>query len=351
MEKKNRYMKKCLVMLSLVLTVTAQAQLIQENEMAIVYYMPQNELCIDVDYVQIERKAGMFMDYARQYLGATDIIEADETTYQLGKVSFSTRTRADLSRAYKVVAENGVETQLLSLTRKGLLYGYNVEEDKPSKPDTPPTPDKPHVKTKTPAVLPLFEEQIANKTLEEIAEGAAKQIYRIRETRIYILGGEVEHAPADGKALQRVLDELDKQEQQLTELFVGKETITKKRKTFHYTPLKSEAVEIALFSENGGFVQENGYPLVLHINANRQMKAANTNIPNKKDPTPSQIYYNVPGTAEVSISYQEEVKAERILPIAQLGVSVPLAKELFTGKVLPHIYFDTVTGNIQSITK
>lgn len=336
--------------LGLLVALTVNAQLVQDNEMAVVYYLPQTQLWIDVEYEQIVQQRGIFAEYAHKYLAADDIIEADSTFYRLRKISCGTRTVADQSRAYKVVAEKGIPTQLLTLTPKGILYGYNVEYEAETKPKTNTTTSTTTSTTTDLGVMPLLEEQIVGKSEAEMAAGAAKQIYRIRETRMYILGGEVDHAPADGNAMKRVLDELDKQERQLIELFIGKEQVTKKLKTLYYTPVKTEEVAVAHFSIEKG-LGKTGAPILLSIAAKRQLKAATTTVAGKNSPVPSQIYYNIPGSAEVNISCDGQEYASRSLAIAQFGVAVPLARELFTDSELPHIHFDPLTGNIQSITK
>ena len=63
----------------------------------------------------------------------------------------------------------------------------------------------------------------------------------------------------------------------------------------------------------------------------------------------SPILYNLPGWVDYEIVYGIKCLTKKNTPIAQFGVSVPLATNLFTGKVLPQIEFDTQTGNIKTI--
>ena len=88
----------------------------------------------------------------------------------------------------------------------------------------------------TPEALPLMEDILEAKTLADEAALVAKHIFRLRETRMYLLSGEVEHAPADGTAMKLVLDELSKQEAQLTLLFTGKTTRSVAHKDIERTP-------------------------------------------------------------------------------------------------------------------
>lgn len=336
-------------LLGLGIMLTVSAQTVQENEMAIVYYMPENQLVFDVEYTEEVLEAGPFFLFAEKYLGTDDVIEQNQTIYHLTGVRIAVATQADYSRAYKVVPEKEMQMQLLSLTKDGLLYGYNVCQ--PTKSHTKKIEKEERLRPKRAEVMPLFEEQITAPTLQQKAEGVAKQIYRIRETRLYILSGEIDHAPADGKAMELVLKELDKQERQLTELFTGKRTIKRLHKRLTYIPSKSEEYALLYFSEDNGITTEedaSGSPLLLTIVAHKQVKTAGSQ-PDKKAPQPSQIYYNLPGSADYAVTYQDQVLAEKSLPIAQFGVAVPLARSLFTGSVLPQIVLNTQTGNIQTI--
>ena len=65
---------------------------------------------------------------------------------------------------------------------------------------------------------------------------------------------------------------------------------------------------------------------------------------------PSQIYYNLPGRATVTVLAGGKTLTEEQIPVAQSGVAVPLSTDLFEGGGL-HIVFDPETGNITSISR
>ena len=68
-------MKKMTMILAtwLMLTSHVQAQMVQENEAAIVYYMPKTELVITLEYDVIKRTPGVFYQYAERYLGTKEV--------------------------------------------------------------------------------------------------------------------------------------------------------------------------------------------------------------------------------------------------------------------------------------
>ena len=329
--------------------MSASAQAIREDEMALVYYMPQTQMVVDVEYETVVLHRGIYADYAKQYLGSVEVVKDDDMWYNLTNITTRMKSAADMSRAFKVS-----DNPLLVLSCKGTLLGYNIEREKKEcgqgchrHDDKKAKPEENKVK-----VLPLLEEHIVGKSLEEQAHGAAKLIYRIRENRLYLIGGEVDKVPADGEAMKLALDKMDEMERELVELFIGRVEIKKYHKSFTYTPLKTDETDLAYFSEKEGFTTaENGEPITLSLTAHRQSKGYANTDPKKKATVASQLYYNLPGSADYRITFQKEVKAEGTIPVAQFGVAIPLAQDLLSGKEQPRIRFNPQTGNIESIEK
>lgn len=342
---KNRIFS--LIMMATCACTMAMAQLVQEDELAVVYYMPQTQVAVIVDYDKVTVTPGPFYLYAERYLGVKDVTTEASTRYEVTNIRLATHTVADLNRAYKVVNE----TPWLSLTSEGLLYGYNVPAPVEATPTTATTPTAPAA-TACP-LMPLMEEQMVASSIAKMAEGAAKQIYHIREMRMNLLAGDVEHTPADGLAMQLVLSELDKREQMLAELFIGTRIVESYSHTLRYVP--SEDVTghvIGRVSQYTGIVPADdlsGEPIRLTLSGNRQAYMPIEDKSEKTKELPSQIYYNLPGSAKVHVDFGQDLHTSACMAVAQFGVAVPLSKSLLLGKKTPQIYFNTVTGNILSI--
>ena len=181
---------------------------------------------------------------------------------------------------------------------------------------------------------------------------ARKQIFHLRETRMYLINGEVEHAPADGEAMRLVFDELDRQEQALTELFIGKKSKHTEHKRVQFTPEQKR--QIWYFSEGNGFTDAENVDantIVASVAVQPQQYVSTTTDKKKKAAEPSSLVYNLPGNGEVKVLYKGKELAKRTIAIAQLGIDVPLAKDLFKGNSLPVIVVSEKTGNIVSISK
>ena len=353
-------MKKVLIILSyaLLFCATASAQVLQENELALVYYFPQTLMDIDITYTIETEETGPYCRYAEKYLGTTDVITANSQKAEIISVSVHPRSKADLNRPVKINAEDGANMQLLHILDNGVLQGYNLpigtQASVPACSESQASATNKHDKPKQPITLPLLEEQLKASTPAQKADAVAKLIYRIREAKMYLLSGEIENAPADGNRLEIALKELSKQEKQLVQLFTGKRTQKTISKTITYLPTKSEEKPILYFSlENGITAEEDAsaLPIVLNFIARKQVPAPaiQSKKNEKKAPVPSPLLYNLPGTGTYTISYDGAPLLEGVLPIAQFGIAVPLPKNLFSGNKLPTIYFNTETGNIQTI--
>lgn len=354
-------MKKAILIIGLCLAGMSgltgmQAQVVQEQELALVYYMPQTLMEIDITYTVEVEEAGPYSRYAEKYLGTEDVISVNSQKAEIVSVNVRSRSKADLSRPVKVSADGGANMQLLSIAENGVLYGYNLPMTTTMRPTAGETPASPVAAraTQQPVSLPLTEEQLRAQTPALRAEAIAKQIYRIREAKMYLLSGEIENAPGDGKGLEVALKELSKQEKQLVQLFTGKRSKKTVVKTVQYVPTKSEEKPLLYFSpENGVTAEEDAsaLPIVLNFIARKQVfaPAVETKKNAKNAPAASAICYNLPGAGLYTISYDGAMLLEGTLPVAQFGIAVPLAQSLFTGNKQPIIYFNTETGNIQAI--
>lgn len=339
------------IILAIGLMPIAHAQTVKENELAVVYYMPKTQLAITIEYNEVTVTPGPFHLYAERYLGAKNVTTEAKTRYEVTDIHLAPHTVADYDRPYKVVANSDSEMQYLSLTPEGLLYGYNVPHYNAE--TINPVVENKQTNNTTSNLMPLLEEQMVASSIAKMAEGAAKQIYHIREMRINLLAGDTEHTPADGKAMQLVLNELDKREQMLAELFIGTRTVKHHTHTIYYVPSNDiKEYIIGRISQYAGVVAAedlSGEPIRLTLTGNYQTYIPTSPGTKPSKTIPSQLYYNLPGTAKVVVEFGNNIKTATTLPIAQFGVAVPLAKTLMLNKNLPHIYFNTQTGNILSI--
>ena len=349
-------MKTFLLMLLTVTLANLNDKYHNPNESAIVYYSPETSIVLDFAYTEEKQEVGPFALFAEELLGIKDAVMENSTTYIMKDVHIQTRTGVDLSRAHKVVAEKGMLTQLLNINERGILIGYNLPQQI-QKPKNNGTKEDVKYGTNMTSIIPYSEDILEVKSVAGQAKAVAKQIFRIRESRMYLLGGEVEHAPADGVAMKLVLEDLDKYEKQLIELFVGKKTTNTLHKQVLFCPrgddLKQWSKDLYFSEENGFTAEDNIDAQKIEIRAEfqHQLTQERDAKKNKKGVELSQIMYNLPGNAEIIVTYKDEIFGKRMVPIAQFGIDIPLPRDLFTGSELPVIVFSEKTGNILSISK
>lgn len=327
------------------------AQVVEKDEAALVYYTPKTVVSVDFTYTVETQERGIYADYAEAMLGISEVITETQTICTIKEARIGTLTETDYSRPHKIVAEPGFP-MLISINEKGLLTGYNVPPVQKSAPAKKPAaaPEKGFKAVPVTKAAPFTEDVLKASTPLAQAHAVAQQIFHLRETRMYLLNGEVEHAPADGQAMKQVLDELANQERHLTQLFTGKKSLRTEHKTVRMYPEAKQ--QILYFSKENGFTDaDNVEADAIVLNATLQVQKLAVSSSKKKNAALSQLVYNLPGSATLDVMIKGNVLASRTFPVAQLGVDVPLAKDLFSGKELPIIVFSEKTGNIISISK
>ncbi len=346
-------MKKILctaILIAAVATNTiAQQAFTKEQTSAIVYFMPYTWGHVDITYTKTKQTPGIFKQYAQRYLGATKaFIENETTVFNIQHATIRTSTTADTTRAYTIdMVTNKVPT--IALSQEGLLLSINkiVENDKAQHQTLAPNV----YATQPTDIMPLLEEQLIANTEGRMAEGAARMIYTIRENRLNILAGEVTNAPADGKAITTILEELEKQEKALLALFLGTTTVDTLHTTYCFDPADIAANETLFrFSKHMGPVAADdlsGEPYNISIEKNT-LQYLPTDEEDKPVKGLSPFYYNLPGNARIELTHNQQTIAEITTPVAQWGVSVPLPTYIVNTAA---ITFNPQTGAILSISK
>lgn len=332
-----------------IVTPSVKAQDIIQDSPLLVYYMPKTSIQIVIEYDEYIEEVGPYYQYSKRFLNISDVIKEDKTSYKLTNIYAQTYNTIDSSRVYYVNDVKGFNNHLLRIDN-GRLVGYNMPfEFKPSMNVTQET-NEPY--TFIAQIPQLMEEQIIATNTAKLAEGIAKQIYRLRETRINILAGDVEHAPADGKAMQLVLDEINRQEQELVAMFIGKTTIKKHTYICYYTPNENEKNIVLRFSKHIGPVHVDdlsGEPITIQCSNHKREYLYVEDTKQNQKTLISPIYYNLPGSSTIQLRYKNHLYVNQTFDIAQFGIALPLSQKLFRENANIHILFDQATGNIQSI--
>lgn len=353
-------MKNFFLIAGLLLSVPLMAQTkvvkknaVKANNFGITYSLPQTSLVVDAEVTKVTCKAGPYYQYAEKYLGVKDAVTEDKVYYELGKITLINKGLPDPDNTYIVEFKSGTVAPYAYLTEDGLLCAINAEY-------TPVESELDAVKRQKAAPekvtdASVFSEELlrAGSTAKQ-AEVAAKQIYRIRESRLNILTGEADNLPPDGEAMKLVIQQLEEQEKALTNLFTG--ILTKE--TEHYevsvTPHDNLDKEVLFrFSNRLGVVDTDdlgGVPVYMNLKATERAPLLDAKEAEKKQKSLKGIVYNVPGKASIEILMNNKTLYKGEAQITQFGTKEGLAPVMFEDKKAPvKVYFYPETGAIKQI--
>ena len=322
------------------------------NEYALNYYLPYTVADIEFVATKTVCKAGPYYKYAKKFLGVTDIVTEDSETWAIERVCMVPRGIADTENRYQLTFKSG-QTPYIYVNPDGLIYSINAEPEIADLSCPPVAPDEPD----SIDVSKVFsEELLMSGSIAKMAEVAAKQIYRIRESRLDLLTGDVDKMPADGDSFKLIIAQLDAQEAALTALFLGTKSVERVVKRVEYCPEDDVESEILFrFSDFLGFVDADdlsGAPVSISVTVTEKGEYPVDNKGNIVELPKKALAYTIPGKAVIAMSYDGRTYVEEELPIAQLGVVYGLDSSWFVDKKAPaNAVFDATTGALLRLGK
>nr|WP_320118509.1 DUF4831 family protein [uncultured Marinifilum sp.] len=357
----------------------AQKRKTLDTPSTVIYALPQTVLKVDVIAKKTILKEGPFADYAQKYLGISDIVKANGTSWQLISAELTGKGEVDPQQFHKIVTSVDYEPSLVSLTPEGLIRGFNLKNNRSEdieregivlskdvvnieygkfsidpiikyKEDT----IYKVVETDTAFVkVPVLEKQALTKSLEEKAEEAAHEIFKLRKRRFKILTANYEVLPPDGKAYQIIVDELAKLENEYLSLFIGKKVSVQKSFQFSYVPKKGEngGVIFRMSPQNGPVDVSDlgGRPIRVdfkNLNTTEEL----TILPTAGTDPQKQIKYRIPGMADVTISNGKSTLLKKRMPIAQFGKIVSMPAEVLLNENYAVEFYPDL-GSIKNVSK
>lgn len=319
----------------------------------VTYMLPDTKIEVTVELKCITSKPGEFARYADRYLRIADAVTVDSKEWILDRVSVRTKGIPNINKAFTVALGNSPASNMI-LTDDGIIQAVNRSVEV--------VQEKQEVKDEVVHIDPgtyLTEEILQATSTAKMAELVSREIYTIRESKLAITRGTADNMPKDGLSMQLVLDELNKQEQALTELFTGRTDTVKYEYKLSFTPTENSDTTRAVlfrFSRKLGLLDADnlaGSPVYYDFSRHKlQTPVAETkNKKQKKEIKKAGICYILPGRADFRIYQSGKELYNEALAIAQYGTVEVLSKDLFSKKANTRILFDTSTGSIISIEK
>lgn len=349
-------MKKYLLIAALLGTSVSYAQDITPfipNSLndGVVYYLPKTAIDIEVTATKITYTPGDLCQYASRYLRLNNVSAQADVHWEIKEVKVSSAGIPDPDNAYMVKVKDKDVASNVQLSKDGIVLAINTKVDVEGNAEK--KADIPAPKKLDPKKY-LTEEILSATSTAKMADLVAKEIYSIRESKNSLIKGQAEYMPKDGAAMKLMLDNLEEQEQALTQLFAG--TTTNEEQTLHFyiTPEDQMKDQVAFrFSRRLGIVKADdlaGAPVYISMETVDPIPTIDPKAAEKKKKMEG-IIYNIPGKARVTVRSVEKQYFKGELPVTQFGSTEVLVNDLFKSKVNTRVIFHPQTGAIQKIDK
>lgn len=324
------------------------------NEYALVYSLPMTVVDVTIETEHTIKKPGEFQNYATRYLGleGDNVVRKAEHSVSVKSVTITPRGTADPENRWQVQFKSGSVPTMI-LMDDGVPLSINSDVDAPALPNLPvAVPAKPTPLEGAAAREAVTEAMTRSTTLGKKAEAASTRIFELRERRNDIFSGDSDAMPPDGQATQLILTGLSDQEAALTAMFAGTVQTFTEVSTVTFTPGKEDEGKVLLvrISPLDGIVAKDdlsGIPLYLSYQIlTRGKLPVNEKGEVKKFPKGG-VAYTIPGTARITLHFNNAVIGQADIDVAQLGATFGIDPSLFTDKKAPaYAEFSPVTGAI-----
>lgn len=321
-----------------------------------VYFLPKTALRISVLVEKTTYTPGDFAPYAQRYLRMADVSQEPKTSFQITDIMVTPCPVPDTTKVYAVKFDARTVASRLTLSDDGRLLALNVEDVEDA---VMPAFFMPATKAKE--VNPrqfMGEEILSCGSTAKMAEMTAHEIYDLRENRTLLIKGQADFMPQDGRQMELMLNELDRQDHALSSLFVG----TTQRDTVEHVlwvdpsaftlPSSTRQVLFRL-SQVKGLVDADdlsGAPYYISIDDITQLPAEENSkekksfLNLKKTNTTAGIYVNVPGRLRVTLYEGITPILTEEHPAPQFGQTMLLSANLFNKRYATRLLLDPLTG-------
>lgn len=329
------------------------------EQYTLVYSLPKTTVSIGVEAVQTITRRGPYHQYAERYLGISGVPDSDAVSWKIGNINIETYEEADPEHYYLLKTNDRHVTNFLNLQKEGFILPVNQRQLPELEGVINPTAAEitdplftdlsihPRVVEESRTVMrmvrqdtafvnvPVMERQSVTKSLEARAAEVADLIFELRSSRFRLISGDLDLFP-DGKAMEEIIREYARLENEYLNLFTGKVFEVNHKFTFDYIPGNNPAeggVEHAVifrFSDSQGILPANdvsGRPVTLELN-NENKTAGLQRVAEGSAAAPNvqgTLLYRIPDVARLKITDDENrTIAVKRITVNQYGEVVTL---------------------------
>lgn len=319
----------------------------KHNEYGLVYSLPLTAFQIEVVVVKEIKIAGPYSKYAKVFTSNSSVISKNETNWSIESVRLTPYGVADPDNRYLMQLKPGVTTYI-AVAEDGMLLAINKEVESPVT-----QPMSINAVEGTPATGKEYleyvnEDFITAQSSYKQAQLLAEELMEIREAKVSLTRGTAETMPTDGRQLELMLQSLEKQEKALTSAFTGSSWKEKEVRTFSFMPEKEAKYILCKVNPNEGIVDagsKTGEPLFVSVKMIEEPELPVDAKGDEKKLPKDAVMYNIPGVANISLSFKDQTLYQKQYPISQFGITFGLNPTMFSDKKEPsYAVFDPVTG-------
>ncbi len=340
--------KSLILPLLLIITSCASAQktvrvnAVRANEFGVIYSLPKTSFVIELLVKKTTYSRGDFYSYAQNYLAVDNPVTEDRVIHTLESIEIINKGIPDKNNSFMVEFRPKSVEPFVYLREDGLIVSINSE------PENVPETERLIPASETNIENPrryFSQETLMAGSIAKQAELVARQIFDLRRNRNDILSGEAVNMPPDGNAYNVVMDEINRQEKALTELFSGSISIEYFVESYYIIPENNNINReiIARFSEKLGPIDADnlaGDPIYLSIKRTTpeiQMQLSERDIQRLENKLSEGIVYNIPGKGELTVELNNKTLKSIEVDVVQFGSQDVLVKKMFENNKQPVI--------------
>lgn len=354
-----RYILALLCLVGSALPLTAQGrleryQVSDANDNRVVYALPNTYIYIVATVEEEIYTPGPFSLYAGKLLGLdAAALQTPRHTFTLKEVRMGSYGVANPNTRFQVQFKSGSTAPYLTLTPDGIICAING--DAPEREPLPIERDGDFVSDESKSTLSaMSEEYISATSVAKQAEVAAREILRLRETRLAVVSGESEQPFTDGEAMRLAVSTLDAQELALTQKFTG---VTQRRtltRVYKGIAPDREGRQVAFrFASHLGALDADdlrGAPVYLETKITDRAPELDEKAAARKEKSLKGVLYFIPGRVDLHLHFMNESLLRGSIDVAQLGALEALAPSLFTNKKnRVRVFFNPENGSVHKV--
>ena len=315
-----------------------------------IYLLPKTGIRMVVQVEKTTYAPGELCKYAERYLRIKDVSPTPSVNYRITDIRQEAYAVADTSKHYAIEFNAKTAATNVRLSDDGILLAINADPQPQNKPlSSPHSP----LSTKPDPRQYMNEETLAAGSTAKMAELIAQDIYEIRESRNLLVRGQADNMPKDGEQLRLMLNQLDKQDQAMTSLFIG---TTEKDTTEHIITVipdkMSDQQVLFRFSQKLGLLESDnlaGVPYYYKVEDLKTVPPVEVIDPKKKNKQAPGVYVNVPGKLRSTISDAKGVISTAEFPAGQFGNVELLSGALFNKRYTTRLWLNPLSGAVEKI--